>query len=107
MPHRDLPAYLWNADVGIIPFDAVSHAALVNSINPLKLYEYMACGLPVVSVAWEELRRIASPARLTGTPEDFIAALGQASAPQDRCRFIDYAGTQDWGARADAIIAAL
>jgi glycosyltransferase involved in cell wall biosynthesis len=105
--HADLPAYLWNADVGIIPFDMKNHAALVNSINPLKLYEYMACGLPVVSVGWEELRRIASPATLTETHEDFIAALREIGAHQDRQRFIAYAGAQDWSSRADAIIGAL
>jgi hypothetical protein len=106
-PHAELPAWLWNADVGIIPFDVKNHAALVNSINPLKLYEYMACGLPVVSVAWEELRHIASPAQLTQTPDDFIAALRAAVRPQDRQCSIVYAGTQDWGVRADTIITAL
>jgi glycosyltransferase involved in cell wall biosynthesis len=105
--HADLPAYLWNADVGIIPFDTKNHAALVNSINPLKLYEYMACGLPVVSVSWEELRRIASPATLTETSEEFIAALHGIGASQEHERYIAYAGAQDWGSRADAIIAAL
>ncbi len=105
--HADLPAYLWNADVGIIPFDMKNHAALVNSINPLKLYEYMACGLPVVSVAWEELRRIASPAILTQTQEEFIAALGRIDGRRDAERFIAYAGAQDWGSRADAINSAL
>ena len=106
-PHAELPGWLWNADVGIIPFDVKNHAALVNSINPLKLYEYMACGLPTVSVAWEELRRIASPAQLTQTSDDFIAALHAATQPQDRQSFIAYAGIQDWGARVDAVIASL
>ena len=105
--HAALPAWLWNADVGIIPFDVKNHAALVNSINPLKLYEYMACGLPVVSVDWEELRHITSPARLTRDTGDFIAALREAAQPQRRQAFVDYAAGQDWGARADAIIAAL
>jgi glycosyltransferase involved in cell wall biosynthesis len=105
--HAELPAWLWNADVGIIPFDVKNHGTLVNSINPLKLYEYMACGLPVVSVAWEELRNIASPARLTDGRDEFIAALRTSAPTRDRRHFIDYAGTQDWGARVDAVISAL
>lgn len=105
--HADLPAYLWNADVGIIPFDVKNHAALVNSINPLKLYEYMACGLPVVSVSWEELRRIASPATLAGTAEDFIAALRNTTVSEDRERLIAYAGAQDWRSRVDSITSGL
>jgi glycosyltransferase involved in cell wall biosynthesis len=104
--HVELPRYLANADVGIIPFDVAGHADLVNSINPLKLYEYMACGLPVVSVGWEELRRIESPAQLTDTPQQFIAALERATAtPPDRAGLTAYAAAQDWGARADALIA--
>jgi hypothetical protein len=83
------------------------HAELVNSINPLKLYEYMACGLPTVSVSWEELRRIGSPARLTSSVDDFIAGLWEAAKAQDRQSLIDYARAQDWGARADAIAATL
>lgn len=46
IPYPELPAYAQIFDVGIIPF-------LVNEItlstNPIKMYEYMALGLPVVS----------------------------------------------------------
>lgn len=42
------------ATVGIIPF--VEDAMIFNSL-PLKAYEYVACGLPVVSVPIEALRR--------------------------------------------------
>ena len=50
-----LPGYLHNANVGIIPFNVKGYPTLINSVNPLKLYEYMACGLPVVSMRWKEL----------------------------------------------------
>jgi glycosyltransferase involved in cell wall biosynthesis len=107
IPHADLPAYLWNADLGIIPFDVQKHGKLVNSINPLKLYEYMACGLPVVSVAWEELRYISSPAHLSVSADDFIGAIQNASRQKERQVFVDYAAAQDWRSRVDAIISAL
>jgi glycosyltransferase involved in cell wall biosynthesis len=44
----DLPHYLKKADVCIIPFLVND---LVKGVNPLKLYEYMAAGKPVVSTA--------------------------------------------------------
>jgi len=57
-PQDSIPAYLKNAQVGFIPFDSKNRAELVNHINPIKLYEDFACGLPVVSSEWEELRSI-------------------------------------------------
>lgn len=104
----EVPAYLYNADVGIIPFDVKGHADLIHNTNPLKLYEYMACGLPVVSVEWDEMRTLQSPARLCGSPEQFIqgirAALATPGSPES-CR--EYARGQDWQQRVAGLIAAL
>ncbi len=44
--YDDLPAYLNNFDVGIIPFRNIPTS---KAASPLKLYEYLAAGLPVVS----------------------------------------------------------
>jgi len=54
--YEQLPGYLSNSQVGIIPF--IKNHPVVNSIHPIKLYEYLACGLTVVSVGWEELNEI-------------------------------------------------
>lgn len=45
-PHEDLPQYLLEMDVALIPFRV---NALTRGVNPNKLHEYMAVGLPVVS----------------------------------------------------------
>lgn len=49
-----MPVYLINADVGIIPF---KKDPLSQSINPVKLYEYLAAGLPLASSYMEEIRQ--------------------------------------------------
>src|SRR5581483_10218477 len=36
--NRDVPRYLWNADVGIIPFQTTH--PVIRSVHPIKLYEY-------------------------------------------------------------------
>jgi len=81
---------------------------LVNHINPIKLYEYLACGLPVVSMEWEELRRLGSPAILCRSRQDFInaipAILEKPPAPEAAKRFAESAG---WGQRASALLAEL
>jgi glycosyltransferase involved in cell wall biosynthesis len=46
--HADVPAYLNAFDAALIPF---KHVALTRNANPIKLYEYLAAGVPVVSTA--------------------------------------------------------
>lgn len=49
--HERMPAYLAAADVGVAPFDVSAHRALSLGFywSPLKMFEYMAAGLPVVA----------------------------------------------------------
>jgi len=94
-----LPQYMHNADVGLIPFNVRDHPELVHSINPLKLYEYMACSLPVVATAWDELRDLQTPAILTETLEEFVDAIEHAIGSADRNALIEYAKKHDWRER--------
>lgn len=106
--YQDLPGYLHHATVGIIPFDVARHGKLVNSIHPLKLYEYLACGLPVVSVEWDELRALNSPAILCRSVEGFVDALVRAvSEVGDPKPRIQYAGAHDWSQRAAELMGLL
>jgi glycosyltransferase involved in cell wall biosynthesis len=106
--YQALPDYLHNADVGLIPFDSTSYPELVHGIHPLKLYEYLACGLPVVATEWRELTNLASPAALTKTSEQFIEAIRNAvSHPHDKAALRKYAQQADWQTRLDNLIAQL
>jgi hypothetical protein len=44
---------LLDYSVGIIPFKIND---LINYVNPIKYYEYLSCGLRIVSTDWDELR---------------------------------------------------
>ena len=44
--HKQVPAYLKKFHIGILPYKVNS---FTKSINPLKIYEYVASGLPVIS----------------------------------------------------------
>jgi glycosyltransferase involved in cell wall biosynthesis len=51
LPHAHLPACLAACDIGVAPFDVDAHRALSLGFywSPLKIFEYMAAGLPVVA----------------------------------------------------------
>lgn len=51
LPHDRMPAALGSAHIGVAPFDLGAHKALSLGFywSPLKIFEYMAAGLPVVA----------------------------------------------------------
>jgi glycosyltransferase involved in cell wall biosynthesis len=63
--HDTMPALLAAADVGVAPFDVHAHAPLSIAFywSPLKVFEYMASGLPVVAPDIAGLRRIVTDGR--------------------------------------------
>ena len=62
VPHEDVPAILAAADIGVAPFDVAAHPSLAHEFHwsPLKIFEYMASGLPVVAPRIERLADIVS-----------------------------------------------
>jgi glycosyltransferase involved in cell wall biosynthesis len=107
-PHPSLPGYLHNADVGLIPFDAAGSPALVNAIHPLKLYEYLASGLPVVAARWDELESLGSPALLCGSADEFVASIRSAIAQSPHpSPGREFARRADWAARLTKLLAEL
>jgi glycosyltransferase involved in cell wall biosynthesis len=95
--YTNLPSYLQYASVGIIPFKVTP---LINSVSPLKLYEYMACGLPVVTSRWQELENIDSPAYLADDKESFVTGINSAlTHSQDKNVFKKFAAQNSWKSR--------
>jgi len=54
VPYDELPSYASRFDVGIIPFKINE---LTAAVNPLKLLEYLALGLPVVTTPMHEAEK--------------------------------------------------
>ncbi|TKB86012.1 MAG: glycosyltransferase family 1 protein [Nitrospira sp.] len=104
-PFSRLPEYLRAADVGLIPFDVRNHPTLVHSIHPLKLYEYLAAGLPVVATRWRELERLQSPATLCESAEQFVTAIeGCVTREPQRAFYRAYAEQADWKHRVSRLL---
>lgn len=79
VPYDRLPVYMAEFDVALIPFLVTP---LTRATNPIKLYEYFSCGLPVVSTALPEVELFPDLVYLAHGPEEFAARVGQALEEQ-------------------------
>jgi glycosyltransferase involved in cell wall biosynthesis len=77
VPYPRLPAIFRQAHTGIIP--RVKHPA-TEAMSPLKLYEYLAAGLPVVSSPMHDCENLAAPGLVyvADSPAAFAASLKEA-----------------------------
>jgi len=95
--YSEISKYMYNSNVGIIPFN-VQHP-VIECVNPLKLYEYMACELPVVATKWKELELIRSPAYLAEDADDFTNALKEALKEKYISKYLKFAKSNTWEER--------
>ena len=106
-PYGDLPAYLHHFNVATIPFvvNDVTHA-----VSPLKLFEYMAGGKPIVTPALRECTRYRA-VLAAGSPEEYVAKLQQALQLQEDPDYLDLldhtARANTWDKRVGTIIDAV
>jgi glycosyltransferase involved in cell wall biosynthesis len=68
-PYQELPLYAKGFDVAILPF-AINELTL--AANPLKLREYLAAGLPLVSSAIPEAEKLGNALRIGRNRTDFL-----------------------------------
>lgn len=93
LAHERMPAALASADVGVAPFDVARHPPLRLGFywSPLKIFEYMASGLPVVAPALPRLRALVAD-QVEGvlyepaTPAALADALASLRDPERRKR---------------------
>jgi glycosyltransferase involved in cell wall biosynthesis len=69
--YEQLPAYCRGFDVGLIPF---SLNRLTRAVNPIKLREYLAAGLPVVSAPLATVLRYRPSVQTAVTLDEFLVA---------------------------------
>jgi len=94
-----MPSLLAGFDVCMIPFllNQVTHAT-----DPVKLYEYLSQGKPVVATDMSELRAWSDFVYLARGSEEFATQLDVAVAESDTeltARRIEFARTNSWPAR--------
>ncbi len=102
----DLPAVLRGADAGLIPY-AIND--LTRSVFPMKVYEYLAAGLPVLATPLPALEGVDGVARVVDAAELIAAAERELELddPQRRRQRSEAAAAHSWEARIEEIEAAL
>lgn len=105
-PYESLPSWFAHADAGIVPF--VLHR-MTHAIHPIKVYEYLAAGLPVVATPMRETAEMGAPIRLAADPAGFAEALAAGLADDGAARSSRraYARANGWDARFEALSRAL
>jgi len=105
--YQDLPKWMSEFDAGIIPFLI---QPLTMATNPVKMYEYFACGLPVVSSPLEEVKRYQGLAYLAETPGEFVRQLENAVGENDPAKSAQrrqVACQESWISRCQTLITAV
>lgn len=102
----ELAALFGTASVGIIPYVENEYT---RGVNPLKLYEYVASGLAVVSTPVPSVVAAATDVderdlRVAATTDEFVAAVGElATAPSPATieRRTEIASAHSWAGRGE------
>lgn len=99
-PYQTLPAYCRGFDVAMIPFP-INEVTL--NANPLKLREYLAAGLPVISTAIPEVE-VLGCCRIARNQDEFVRQIGAALLePGPSAARSDAIRDQSWEARVAEI----
>ena len=99
-PFAELPGYAKAFDVAINPFPLND---VTRSANPLKVREYLAAGLPVVSTRIPEVE-VVEQARVADSKEEFVAAIEEAlRAPGPRAERSESMRGESWEAKLEEV----
>lgn len=83
-PHGELPSYIAQFDVCLNLF---AKSDLSKDVSPLKFYEYLATGKPIVSTPQpDQVLQFAPLIHIAQTPEEFLTRCAEAIADTDPAR---------------------
>lgn len=96
-PADRIPAYLKSSDLGLMLYDR-NRQDVYYGQNPLKLYEYAAAGLPVISTNHREYEYLKVPVILVKDESDISTAFQAALENRDRYvkRSLEFASSKSW-----------
>ncbi len=103
VPPEQLPGYLTKLSAGIVPY---RDSRETRAIHPVKVYDYLAAGLPVVSTSFGDIDYFREVIKIAGNREEFLSHLDTVRGendPRGRERRMDFARKNSWEARVEEI----
>lgn len=102
-PYEKVPDYVQSFDACIIPFH---DNQLTQSVDPLKLYEYLAAGKPVISTPLPRSSEFSDVVAVAQGTDEFAAAINGALHDDDdlRQRRIAVVRAHSWNERVKSIV---
>ncbi len=73
---KDVPVYINSCDVCLMPYGATS--STVPDCDSIKLYEYLACGKPIVSTDFPSIRRVSQLVWIARDDSEFVKYVGES-----------------------------
>lgn len=105
--YEELIYYAGYFDVGIIPF---KQSEMTAAVNPIKMWEYMAMGIPVVTTALAETQKYSEELYYSPGRQDFINNVRRALKQEnwEKCeQRMTLARENSWMARAEQMLEAI
>jgi glycosyltransferase involved in cell wall biosynthesis len=117
VPNAELPSYQAACDVLLMPYQrqvaGSSGGDIARYLSPMKLFEYMACGRPILSSDLPVLQEVLNPENARLLPADdldaWVAALQELAASPEICLRLSTRARRDvaaytWERRAARIL---
>ncbi len=103
-PYDMMPAFAHLADIGIIPFKI---SEMTDAVNPIKLYEYSAAGLPVIASNMKTLRTIDGPFNIYNSYSELLEIIRKTNNKKKEANYIteiiEFGRQNSWRSRANEI----
>lgn len=96
-PYESIPNILSNIDIAIMPFVIND---LVLSVNPVKIYEYLAMGKPVIASSYPETEKFGALIQVYKNAEEFhkllVRMLTEKQSKTLKNEMIEFAHNNSW-----------
>ena len=101
--YNTLPKYIGHFKVGLIPYKPE-----ITDVEPTKQYDYLACGIPVVSTNLGELYRMEEYIYIEKSQNDFVDKVVQLSdkkiSQYEKNKYLQFAKNNSWTVRTQRIM---